>query len=126
MSRLGHSLQRELTAAGRDRSAPHPMACRCRGVRRSSHSIRAVLAIQESSDRVCRATAQEVAALIRRSREGLGLTQHELALRMGSQQATVARWETGEHEITFRNLSRIAQALGVEFLVRFGQERDIA
>lgn len=75
---------------------------------------------------MCRATAQDVAALIRRTREDLGLTQHELAQRMGSQQATVARWEAGEHEITFKNLSRIAEALGVEFLVRFSQERATA
>lgn len=45
---------------------------------------------------------------------------------MGAAQSTVARWEAGEHAITMPTLSRIAGALGVEFLVRFGQERAIA
>lgn len=54
-------------------------------------------------------------------REDLGLTQHGLAERMNSTQSTVARWEAGEHEITMRTLSRVADALQVEFVVRFGE-----
>lgn len=63
-----------------------------------------------------------MATLIRRTREDLGLTQHELAERMQSTQSTVARWEGGEHEITMKTLSRIADALEVEFVVRFGRD----
>lgn len=75
---------------------------------------------------MCQANARDVAGLIRRTREEFGITQFELAERMGSQQPTVARLETGEHEITMRTLSRVADALGVEFIVRFGQERATA
>lgn len=71
--------------------------------------------------RCCGATAAEVATLIRRTREDVGLTQHELAERMHSTQSTVARWETGDHEITMKTLSRIADALMVELVVRFGE-----
>lgn len=62
----------------------------------------------------------EIAAMVRLNREKQGLTQHQLATRMGSTQSIVARWESGEHEITMANLARIADALGVVFLVRFG------
>ena len=70
----------------------------------------------------CRASLVEVAALIRRAREGRGLTQHQLALRMGSTQSTVARWEGGEHEVTMKTLTRVAAALELEFVVRFGSQ----
>jgi transcriptional regulator with XRE-family HTH domain len=70
----------------------------------------------------CRATPRDVATLVRRARESCGLTQHELARRMGSAQSTVARWETGDHEITMTTLTRIADALGIEVFVRFGSK----
>ncbi|GAB3572547.1 hypothetical protein GCM10027405_39460 [Arthrobacter alkaliphilus] len=62
----------------------------------------------------------EIAAMVRLNRENHGLTQHQLATRMGSTQSIIARWESGEHEITMANLARIADALGVVFQVRFG------
>jgi hypothetical protein len=39
---------------------------------------------------------------------------------MGSTQSTVARWETGDHEMTMKTLSRLAAALDLELRVRFG------
>ncbi|NME81504.1 helix-turn-helix transcriptional regulator [Rhodococcus sp. 105337] len=57
---------------------------------------------------------------MRTARESSGLTQHQLAARIGSTQSTVARWETGEHEVTMTTVSRVAEALGIEMLVRFG------
>ena len=68
----------------------------------------------------CGPTPSEIAAMVRLNREKAGLTQHQLATRMGSTQSIVARWESGEHEITMANLTRIADALGVVFVVRFG------
>ena len=70
----------------------------------------------------CRGTQREVAALIRQTREARGLTQHQLAGRMGSTQSIVARWETGDHEITMKTLTRIADALEVELVVHFGSQ----
>jgi transcriptional regulator with XRE-family HTH domain len=72
--------------------------------------------------RVCRATAEEVAALIRRTREECGLTQYELAKRMGSTQSTVARWESGDHDFAMKSLARIADGLGVGLVVHFGPQ----
>jgi transcriptional regulator with XRE-family HTH domain len=62
--------------------------------------------------------------MIRLSREDLGLTQQQLAARMGSTQSIIARWESGEHSITMGALSRIAEALGVAFKVHFGARGD--
>jgi transcriptional regulator with XRE-family HTH domain len=41
---------------------------------------------------------------------------------MGSTQSVVARWETGDHEITMKTLTRIADALGVELVLRYGSQ----
>ena len=65
---------------------------------------------------------RQVAALIRRAREACGLTQHQLAERLSSTQSVVARWESGDHEVTMRTLARVADALEVELVVRFGSE----
>ena len=59
---------------------------------------------------------------MRRIRETSGLTQRQLAERMGSTQSVVARWETGDHEITMKTLTRIADALGVELVLRYGSQ----
>lgn len=73
----------------------------------------------------CHATLTEVAALIRRVRESRGLTQHQLATLMGSTQSIVARWETGEHEVTMTTLTRVATALDLELLVFFGSPQEV-
>ena len=70
--------------------------------------------------RHCHADVREIAHMVRSARESCGLTQRELALRMGSTQSTVARWETGEHQLTLATLDRIANALGVAMQVHFG------
>jgi transcriptional regulator with XRE-family HTH domain len=67
-----------------------------------------------------RACAPEIAALIRRVREERGLTQAELAERMGSTQSIVARWERGDHDFKAQTLARLAAALQVEIVVHFG------
>lgn len=89
----------------------------------SAHSIGAVHILRDKapeSSRQSGCSPAEIAAMVRLNREKQGLTQHQLATRMGSTQSIVARWESGEHEITMANLARIADALGVVFLVRFG------
>lgn len=75
-------------------------------------------ALESSTEAGC--SSAEIAAMVRLNREKQGLTQHQLATRMASTQSIVARWESGEHEITMANLARIAYALGVVFTVRFG------
>lgn len=89
----------------------------------SAHSIGAVHLLQDKapeSPKECGPAPSEIAAMVRLNRESQGLTQHQLATRMGSTQSVVARWESGEHEITMANLAKVADALGVVFVLRFG------
>ena len=56
-------------------------------------------------------------AQVRERRLELGLTQAELASRVATTQAAVARLELGGSEPALRTLSRLATALEVEFVV---------
>jgi transcriptional regulator with XRE-family HTH domain len=47
-------------------------------------------------------------------RAAAGLSQTELAVRLGTTQSAVARWETGEVSPRLNTLERIAQACGLE------------
>ena len=52
------------------------------------------------------------AQIIREARLKAGLTQTELAARLGRERAQVARWETGGQEPSFANLSAAVEACG--------------
>jgi HTH-type transcriptional regulator / antitoxin HipB len=56
---------------------------------------------------------------VRRLRADRGLSQQELADRMGVSQSVVARLEAGGVEPRLSTLDRVAQALGVELKVHF-------
>lgn len=60
---------------------------------------------------------------VRRLRIARGLSQQELAKRMGLPQSVVARLEAGGVEPRLSTLDRVAQALGVELEVQFRAER---
>jgi len=51
---------------------------------------------------------------IRELRKGAGLTQDELAERIGCAQSEVSRMERGQRSLTVDRLLRLAQALNVE------------
>ncbi len=70
--------------------------------------------------------AFELAERIRRAREKLGLTQTELAERVGSTQPAIARLEAGGVSPSLDTLSRIATALGLELLVELRRPRRAA
>jgi ribosome-binding protein aMBF1 (putative translation factor) len=59
--------------------------------------------------------ALEITAL----REKRGLTQREVAERLGTTQSAVARLEAGNVSPTLPTLDRVAEALGVELVVTF-------
>ena len=65
---------------------------------------------------------------VRRLRTERGLSQRELAERMGVTQSVVARLEAGGVEPRLSTLDRVAQALNVELEVHFqaGTPRDRA
>lgn len=56
---------------------------------------------------------------IRRLREVRGLSQRELAERVGTTQSAIARLEAGNISPSLPTLDRIADALGVELTVSF-------
>lgn len=55
---------------------------------------------------------------IRKAREAAGLSQQGLAEAVGiKEQSAISRWESGEHAPTVDALQRLADALGVAFLI---------
>jgi HTH-type transcriptional regulator/antitoxin HipB len=61
--------------------------------------------------------AFELAERVREARERLGITQADLASRIGSTQPAIARLEGGGSTPSFRTLRRVAAALGLELVV---------
>jgi ribosome-binding protein aMBF1 (putative translation factor) len=64
------------------------------------------------------APAFEIAAELVRARLRAGLSQAELAARMGTSQSTIARLESGQTLPSTKTLLRFAQATGSRFQVR--------
>lgn len=54
------------------------------------------------------------AQLIREARVRAGLTQQQLAERLGTSQSVVARWESGKVRPSLENLDRVVRAAGLE------------
>jgi HTH-type transcriptional regulator/antitoxin HipB len=67
-----------------------------------------------------------LAERVRKAREHVGLTQAELAARIGSTQPAVARLEAGGSAPSFAMLRRIAAALGFELVVELRPRRVAA
>ena len=65
-----------------------------------------------------------VGYLILRARAAAGLTQEQLASRIGTSQPTIARWESGSQLPSVRSLTRVAAATGVELRVGFRDGRS--
>lgn len=59
------------------------------------------------------ATNQEFGARIKELRETAGLTQSDLALRLGASQSSLSRLEDGTRSITAQQLVQISDALAV-------------
>jgi ribosome-binding protein aMBF1 (putative translation factor) len=60
-----------------------------------------------------------VAKAVIAARNRAGLTQAELARRMGTTQPVVARMEAGRIRPSLRTLQRLAQATGSRLMIRF-------
>ena len=67
------------------------------------------------------ARAYRIGAEVRRLREERGLSQRELAERMGTSQSVIARLEAGGVEPTIATLDRVAAALDVELDIHFAK-----
>ena len=64
-----------------------------------------------------------LAAALIRARADAGLTQEQLAERMGTKQEVVARWEGGKVMPSTRTLARIAKATGTTLQISFVSSR---
>lgn len=64
--------------------------------------------------------------MVRRRARDAGITQAELAARIGSTQPAIARLEAGGNTPSFDTLRRIAAALGLELVVELRARRVAA
>jgi uncharacterized protein len=61
------------------------------------------------------------AQIIREARLKAGLTQTELAARLGRERAQVARWEIGGQEPSFENLRSVVEACGFSLRIEIAE-----
>ncbi len=59
------------------------------------------------------------------ARKRAGLTQQELAQKMGTTQPVVARLEAGNSRPSLRTLERLAEATGSRLVISFQQRKDV-
>jgi transcriptional regulator with XRE-family HTH domain len=64
------------------------------------------------------------AQIIREARLKAGLTQSELAERLGRDRAQVARWETGGQEPSFENLQSVVEACGFTLSIEIAEQEE--
>ena len=62
---------------------------------------------------------EELARLVIRHRAALGLSQQELARRIGTSHSAISRIESGRHKTSVYTLQRIAKALGLRLVLGF-------
>lgn len=76
----------------------------------------------------CRVTLEEqrpyeqFARLVIRKRMQLGLTQEELAKRMGTSHSVISRLESGQHRFSFATMRKLAKALDTHLVYGFQDE----
>jgi hypothetical protein len=64
------------------------------------------------------------AQIIREARLKAGLTQSELAERLGRERAQVARWEIGGQEPSFEHLRSVVEACGFSLKVEIAEREE--
>ena len=67
-----------------------------------------------------------LAAALIRARADAGLTQEQLAERMGTKQEVIARWEGGRVLPSTRTLARLAKATGTRLQISLAPSRAVA
>lgn len=65
---------------------------------------------------------EQFARLVIRKRMRLGLTQQELAKRMGTSHSDVSRLESGQHRFSFATMRKLAKALDTHLVYGFQDE----
>jgi transcriptional regulator with XRE-family HTH domain len=62
---------------------------------------------------------EEIARLVIKHRASLGLSQQELARRVGTSHSAISRIESGRHKTSVSTLQRVAEALGLRLVLGF-------
>lgn len=75
------------------------------------------VAYREAQERL--APYEQLARIVIRRRMDLGLTQGELADRMGTSHSAISRIESGQHSTSVQTLQRLAEALEMRFVMGF-------
>lgn len=65
---------------------------------------------------------EQFARLVIRKRMQLGLTQQQLAKRMGTSHSVVSRLESGQHRFSFATMRKLAKALDTHLVYGFQDE----
>jgi transcriptional regulator with XRE-family HTH domain len=65
---------------------------------------------------------EALARIVMRRRGQLGLSQAELAERMGTSHSAISRIESGKHPTTVQTLRRLAEALDTHLVVGFADD----
>lgn len=68
--------------------------------------------------------AEDLARLIIRKRMELGLTQADVARRMGTTNTVISRLESGQHRASLTTLRRLAEAFESRVVIGFEAEAD--
>lgn len=62
---------------------------------------------------------EQLTRIVIRRRMDLGLTQEQLAARMGTSNSAISRIESGQHSTSVQTLQRLAAALDMRFVMGF-------
>jgi ribosome-binding protein aMBF1 (putative translation factor) len=65
---------------------------------------------------------EQFARLVIRKRMQLGLTQEQLAERMGTSHSVISRLESGQHRFNFTTMRKLAKALDTHLVYGFQDE----
>jgi len=72
---------------------------------------------REAQERL--APYEQLARIVIRRRTDLGLTQEQLADRMGTSHSAISRIESGQHSTSVQTLQRLGEALEMRFVMGF-------
>ena len=73
-----------------------------------SQSLSAVLPVHRAEFDLSYAIAERLDATLREK----GITQHELAIKLGKRDSEVSKWLTGRHNFTLSTIAKIETAIG--------------
>ena len=83
----------------------------------SARRARRSAGYREAQERL--APYEQLARIVIRRRLDLGLTQEQLAERMGTSYSAISRIESGQHSTSVQTLQRLAAALEMRFVMGF-------